>query len=277
MYLKHDQDMKILFVGTGNADVLARQFRYYGVNAYVLAPPRWFSNPFNYNAFDVVYGVYLMDFCSSFPFVELFRKKYVIHIIGSDAFRYANARSEWERIRKKLWDLILNHSDEVLFVTKKLKETMGLDGGKIIPIPIDTEKFREQDYRGEKRDILYYCPDPKIYRLDWILNYAKERPSETITILGYKGTVDLPNVKVIPFVSYNKMSLLYAKHRRLIRMTLQDGYPKMPYEALLCGLDVVWNGQKITKVPSEMLMENTVPKLILILEQVLDKNRYSSA
>jgi len=41
-----------------------------------------------------------------------------------------------------------------------------------------------------------------------------------------------------------------VEFRRLIE------YEKMPYEAVLCGLDVVWNGQKVTKVPEEMLMEN---------------------
>jgi len=269
--------MKILFVGTGNADVLAREFHYYGVDAYVSAPSKWLANPFVYRVFDIIYGVYLMDFCSSFPITKLLRKKYVIHIIGSDAFRYANANSKLELIRKKLWNLILSQSEEVFFVTIGVKEIMGFKEGKIIPIPIDTKKFKKQEYAGEKRDILYYCPDPKVYRLEWIVDYAKKHPDETITILGYKGRLNIPNVEIRSFISYDDMPSIYAKHRRLIRMTTHDGYPKMPYEALLCGLDVVWNGQKITSVPPEMLMENTVPRLISILKQISDKNLYNSA
>jgi len=264
--------MKVLFVGTGNASILANQFRYYGIDAHALLPSRLFSNPFHFTGLDVVYGVYLMDFCSSYPIVKWLKKKYVIHVIGSDAFRYERARRGLDRIRKKLWKLILNQSQEIFFVTRELKEAMGFKGGKIIPIPIDTEKFEKQEYKGEKRDILYYCPDPRIYRLDWILNYAEEHPNETITILGYKGVVSMPNVEIRSFIPYDDMPSLYAKHRRLIRMTIHDGYPKMPYEALLCGLDVMWNGQKITRVPSEMLMENTVPKLISVLKEVSDKN-----
>jgi len=259
---------KVLLVGTGNAFILARQFRYYGIDAHVLLPSRLFLNPFHYKGLDVVYGVYLMDFCGSFLAVKLLRKKYVIHVIGSDAFRYERARSGLERTRKRLWDLILSQSEEVFFVTRELKETMGFKKGKIIPIPVDTKIFKKQEYTGEKRDILYYCPDPRVFRLKWILDYAKKHPNETVTIVGYKGTVNMPNVEIIPSAPYDKMPLLYAKHRRLIRMTIHDGYPKMPYEALLCGLDVVWNCQKITRVPPEMLMENTTPKVISILRKI---------
>lgn len=259
--------MKISLVGTGNARILARQFRYYGTNAYALAPSRWLSNPLNFRGFDIIYGVYLMDFSNSFPAVELMRKKFVIHIIGSDAFRYVNAHGTRERARKKLWDLVLKRSEETFFVTKELKEIVEYKG-RIIPIPIDTRIFRKYDGSRKKRDILYYCPDPIVYRLEFILDYAKKNPDEAITIVG-RCSVNLPNVEVIPSVPYHEMPLLYSRHRRLIRMTIHDGYPKMPYEALLCGLDVLWNGDKITTVPPEMLMENTIPKLISILEDIV--------
>jgi hypothetical protein len=126
--------------------------------------------------------------------------------------------------------------------------------------------FQEISCNTDKRDVLYYCPNPEIYRLNWILNYAEEHPDETITILGHSSSINLPNVRVIPGVSYQQMPRLYGMHRRLIRMTTHDGYPKMPYEAILCGLNVVWNGEKVTKVPSEMLMENTIPRIVTLLE-----------
>jgi len=121
---------------------------------------------------------------------------------------------------------------------------------------------------GEKRDVLYYCPNPEVYRLDWILEYAMQHSDETVTIIGSPTTVDLPNVKVIPYAPYHEMPLLYNMHHRLIRMTTYNGCPKMPYEALLCDLEVIWNGQRIPKVANEMLMENTIPKLISILESL---------
>lgn len=256
--------MKILLVGTDNAKILAQQLQYYGINTNVL-PPSKTPNPFLLMKYSVIYGVYLMSLTRTTPFIKLLGKKSLIHIIGSDAFRYAKTK---ESIKKVLWKLTLNTCAKILYVTEELKQIMKTEKGKIIPIPIDTRMFKEQKYHGEKRGILYYCPDPETYRLEWILDYAKEHPKETVSILGYPNQIRRPNVKVVYSMPYHKMPELYCMHRRLIRMTTHDGYPKMPYEALLCGLEVSWNNQRITKIPAEMLMENTIPKLISIIENL---------
>jgi len=255
--------MKVLLLGTSNADILARQLRYYGVHAKAMPPPK-LPTLFPLRKFDIIYGIYLMSLTRHVPSIKLLRKKSLIHIIGSDAFRYATAHG----LKKDLWKLALETYDEVLYVTKELQQLIGLEKGKVVPIPIDTKIFKKLEYKEEKRDILYYCPKPKTYRLQWILQYAREHPNETITILSYLYSVNLPNVKVIPYWPYEKMPVLYSMHRRLIRMTTHEGYPKMPYEALLCGLEVIWNNQRTTEVPEEMLMEKTIPKLISILENL---------
>lgn len=256
--------MKILLVGTRNAKILAQQLQYYIINANVI-PPSKIPSPLLLKKYDIVYGIHLMSLTRTTPLIKLLNKKSLIHIIGSDAYKYTKTKKS---IKKILWKLTLNTCNEILYVTKELKQIMTTKKGKIISIPIDTRVFRKQKYHGEKRDILYYCPDPKIYRLEWILDYAKKNPSETITLLGYPYKIRLPNVKVIRFIPYHKMPQLYFMHRRLIRMTTHDGYPKMPYEALLCGLEVTWNNRSMTEVPEEMLMEKTIPKLISILENL---------
>ncbi|MFX0211212.1 MAG: hypothetical protein ACFFDT_34850 [Candidatus Hodarchaeota archaeon] len=43
----------------------------------------------------------------------------------------------------------------------------------------------------------------------------------------------------------------------------------MPYEALLCGCEVLYNDEKITEIPDFMLMENTIPKFISYFERLL--------
>jgi len=258
------KNMKILFVGTDNAKILAQQLQYYGINADVI-PPIKTPNPFLLRKYSIIYGIYLMSLTRTTPLIKLLNKKSLIHIIGSDAYRYAKTK---ESIKKMLWKLTLNTCSEILYVTKELKQIMKTKKGKIIPIPIDTRMFKKQKYHGEKRGILYYCPDPQIYRLEWILDYAKKHPKETISILGHPHQIRLPNVKVIRSMPYHEMPELYYMHRRLIRMTTHDGYPKMPYEALLCGLEVSWNNQRITKIPAEMLMEKTIPKLISIIENL---------
>jgi len=256
--------MKILLVGTDNAKILAQQLQYYKINSNAI-PPSKIPDPLLLRKYDIIYGIYLMSLTRTTPLIKILNKKSLIHIIGSDAYRYTKTKKS---IKKLLWKLTLNTCNEILYVTKELQQIMKIQKGKILPIPIDTKMFKKQEYHGEKRDILYYCPDPDTYRLEWILDYAKKHPNETITVLGYPYQVKLPNAKVIHFIPYRKMPQLYHMHRRVIRMTTHDGYPKMPYEALLCGSEVIWNNQRITEVPEEMLMEKTIPKLISILENL---------
>jgi len=110
------------------------------------------------------------------------------------------------------------------------------------------------------RDILYYCPsgevNERIYRLGWIVEYARDHPEEKITIIGNsshpaKYALNLPNVEVIPFVERSQMPALYRRHKTLIRMTIEDGLARMVHEAILSGLKVIYNGKEVTEVPPE--------------------------
>ncbi len=255
--------MKVFLTGSFNAEILARQLSYYGVETKVDLPPKVLAS-FNLRSFDVIYSVCFMRSIRLVLSSKFFRKNYVVHFIGSDALEYTSKRG----FGRKSSDVVLRLCDEVFYVTEELKQLVGLGRGRVIPIPVDTRMFRETGYHGEKRYVLYYCPNPEIYRSDWIAKYAVAHPDETITILGSPNLSGLSNVKVISHVPYRQMPKLYQMHRRLIRMTTHDGCPKMPYEALLCGLEVMWNGKRVTTVPKEMLMEDTVPRLISILESL---------
>jgi hypothetical protein len=88
------------------------------------------------------------------------------------------------------------------------------------------------------------------------LEYARVHPEKRITIIGNVShpatyTAHVPNVEVIPFVERSRMPGLYKRHKRLIRMTTEDGLPRMVHEALLCGLQVIFNGQIVEDVPKE--------------------------
>ncbi len=253
-------------MGNFNAEILARQLSYYGVETGVDLPPKVLAS-FSLRSFDIIYNVCFMRSIRLALSSKFFRKNYVVHFIGSDAVEYAGKRG----FERKSLDIVLRLCDEVFYVTEELKQFVGLGRGKVIPLPVDTRMFRETKNRGEKRDVLYYCPHPEIYRFDWIAKYAVDHPDETITILGSPNLSGLPNVKVISRMSYNQMPDFYRMHRRLIRMTTHDGCPKMPYEALLCGLEVMWNGQRVTAVPKEMLMKNTIPRLISILQSLISR------
>lgn len=253
------RERKVLVVGAGspNADMVAEVLNSYGIEAewtdQVRAP-----NPLLIRKFDAVYGIYLQT-CSRYILIaKILGKKTIVHFVGSDAYWVARERSIW---RRAYWKLILRLSDVVLYVSPHL-EKLTRRRGLVLPFPIATEAFRHSDVLrvSPERDILYYCPsgsaNERIYRLSWIVEYAKAHPEEKITIIGNvahpaKYDLGIPNVKVIPYVDRSKMPLLYKSHSRLIRMTTEDGLPRMTHEALLCGLKVTFNGQEVKDVPKE--------------------------
>jgi hypothetical protein len=210
------------------------------------------------NKHDIIYGIYLQS-CSRYILAaRILGKKTILHFVGSDAYWYSRERSPWRYI---YWRIILHATNLILYVSPHLKQLVG-SPGIVLPLPIDVEQFKKQELRNimPERDILYYCPsgevNEKIYRLDWALEYASSHPEETITIIGNQShpahyQIELPNVQVIPFVLPGEMPTLYRRHRRLVRMTSEDGLPQMLHEAILAGLEVVHNGAIIRESPPE--------------------------
>ena len=250
---------RILVVGTGspNADMVAEALKSNGLQAEWTDKVR-FPNPFSLREFDLIYGIYLQT-CRRYIVVgKLLGKKTLIHFVGSDAYRMARERFILRRLH---WQFVLRLTDFVLYVSPHLQSFVKRPGF-VLPFPIAMSEFQAQDLKRIQpdRDILYYCPggalNAEIYRLSWITDYAKEHPNEKITILGSihypaKYRIDLPNVIVVPYVDRKDMPNFYRRHRRLIRMTTEDGLPRMLHEALLCGLEVVFNGKEIQDVPPE--------------------------
>jgi glycosyltransferase involved in cell wall biosynthesis len=159
------------------------------------------------------------------------------------------------------WRFVLNHTDLIFYVSPHLEELVGRKG-VVLPFPIPTEAFRAARLTPATpdRDVLYYCPsgeaNENIYRLSWIVDYAREHLNEKITIIGNSShpanyQLSLPNVEIIQYVERSQMPALYKRHKMLIRMTTEDGLARMVHEALLCGLKVIYNGKEMTEVPPE--------------------------
>jgi hypothetical protein len=248
---------RILVVGAGspNADLVAEVLRNNGMNAEWTDKIRN-PNPFFIRRFDLVYGIYLQS-CARFILVaKMLRKKTIVHFVGSDAYWLHREQSS---LRRFFWSIVLYLNDLVFYVSPHLEKLVG-HPGSILPFPIQKAQFTKLPNSQPDRDVLYYCPsgakNQAIYRLDWILQYAKEHPDEKITIVGSINhpanfTIALPNIEVVPNVARSEMPRFYQRHRALIRMTTEDGLPRMVHEALLCGLTVTFNGQPITDVPIE--------------------------
>jgi hypothetical protein len=217
-----------------------------------------FPNPFFICKFDLVYGIYLQT-CSRYIIsAKLLGKKTIVHFVGSDAYWMAREKSLW---RQFYWKAVLHLTDLVLFVSPHLQNFVHRKG-YVLPFPIAANEFRSPELRAinPDRDVLYYCPsgerNAEIYRLDWITEYARQHPHEKITLIGnithpanYK--LGLSNVEIVPFVERSQMPRFYRRHRKLIRVTSEDGLPRMLSEALMSGLEVEFNGETIKVIPRE--------------------------
>jgi hypothetical protein len=250
---------RVLVVGAGspNADFVAHVLEENGFVASWTDKLK-FPDPLLLRKFSVVYGIYLQS-CSRYILIgRLLGKRTIIHFVGSDAYWFAREKSLWRRL---YWRITMRATDLVFYVSPHLMQFVPRPG-IVLPFPIDANEFKSPDIQKIKpeRDVLYYCPsgeiNERIYRLSWIVEYARSHPDEKITVIGSKAhpanyRIPIPNVDVVPFVAQSEMPALYRRHRRLIRMTLEDGLPRMPHEALLSGIEVVYNGEQVTEVPSE--------------------------
>jgi hypothetical protein len=250
---------RILVVGAGspNADMVAEALNSNGFRAEWTDKIR-FPNLYSLRDFDLVYGIYLQT-CSRYIIAaKLLGKKTIIHFVGSDAYWFARERSIWRRV---YWRTVMYLTDVTLYVSQHLQTFVNRDG-YLLPFPIASSEFQTSELRSilPDRDVLYYCPggarNAEIYRLEWITEYARQHPDEKITIIGNithpaEYRVSYPNVEVVPFLGRAEMPAFYRRHRKLIRMTTEDGLPRMLSEALLCGLEVNYNGEKIETIPKE--------------------------
>jgi len=232
--------MRVLLIGSKNAEILSRMLGYYGVDAEVVRRPPVFDSSY-YDDFDA--SVFVGLFGRRYKLILLLRTidNCFIYLVGSDVYQLMDSMFK---------GLFLK--DQIIYVSEDLREILDIDG-EVIPIPVDTKLFRPIPEIKRDRDLLYYNPGRPVYRPDWIKQYIQDHPEEEVTVLD--GSTP-----------YTEMPRVYNQHKRLIRMTTHDGVPKMPYEALLCGCKVYYNGEEVTEVPDAMLMEKSIPRLIKVLQ-----------
>lgn len=157
--------------------------------------------------------------------------------------------SDWynSKIGKKaLKSMLCVFPSHLMYASQQLQEDVGLPG-TYLPVPVNTRHFYPRPVPRDK-DTLYYCPNDEIY--------MRSLAPEGATILD--GSTP-----------YEDMPFIYSRHKRYVRNTTHDANPKMPYEALLCGCDVWWNGRQVTQVPDEMLPQNAIPKWIKYFTEVI--------
>ena len=254
--------MKINIIGEprsiGMPAHLAELLWRYGHQAYL--------NSLNYDYFDVnmVLGLWYLR-------PEILHHNNLIYGCGSDV--WANPR---------LASLLpyLEQADLMLYGHPDMPTKTGVPG-TYWQLPADTQKFRKSKPNEIPpkitRDTLIYMPNPVTYNISKVLQYIVEHPQEKITLIG-AGFQDIwmadlpPNLLTIRWMPYNLMRNLYLQHHTLRKWLTHKATPtgKMEIEALLCGLKAYLNDKQITEPPKQMLDYNAIPKLLEMIQDVVD-------
>ncbi|MCC7302167.1 MAG: glycosyltransferase family 4 protein [Bacteroidia bacterium] len=75
--------------------------------------------------------------------------------------------------------------------------------------------------------------------IDLYFSMARKFPHCTFTLVGNKEGMNYPglpeNVKILPFVEYDKLPEVYSSHEFYYQVSMCEGFPSAPCEAMLCG------------------------------------------
>ena len=211
-----------------------------------------------------VYVSFFAGYSSFLPgiFAKLFGKPHLIILGGTDccsfpSFNYGN-------FNKKLLGLFTGASlksathfapvDLSLIESENVyvKEVFPKQGYKIfcpkakapftvINIGYDSEKF--------------YCSKPKIKNsfltmaqmnwpnysrkgIDLFFEMAKRFPECTFTLVGHKPEMKFENtpsnISLVEFIPYEKLRDVYSEHEFYLQLSIMEGFPSAPCEAMLC-------------------------------------------
>jgi len=151
--------------------------------------------------------------------------------------------SNWHRsiIGKRLHRIMLWLSGfHIMYASEELKKDIDLKG-EVHVNPVNEDHFYPRDVSRSK-DVCYYVRDG-------LASYRPELMPVGATVID--GTVP-----------YEEMPILLSQHKKYVRNILHNASPKLPYEALLCGCEVVVNDEKLTTVPEYMLTSYQAPRWI---------------
>lgn len=144
-------------------------------------------------------------------------------------------------------------SIHVIYCDATLKEGVGIEGA-LLHSPVNENMFYNMKKKERIIDALVYvAKNEKLF----CMNKAQQLKKVYSKVMIIRG--DVP---------YNEMPSLYNNSKRYYRNVLNDASPKSIYEALICGCEVIYNGDKITEIPKHMLSSHEMPKWFIYIEEV---------
>ena len=112
----------------------------------------------------------------------------------------------------------------------------------VIQIGYDERKFFCNETKKPKSFLTVgQMNSANFYRkgIDLIFQLASHFPDCTFTIVGHSDNMEYPfpvppNVHLIKFVPYDKLREIYAVHEFYLQLSIMEGFPSAPCEAMLC-------------------------------------------
>lgn len=111
----------------------------------------------------------------------------------------------------------------------------------VIPYGYDPNQFKSQGNKKHDHFLTVGMLSPSNVKrkgVDLILELARVKPNCRFTVLGYHPSVhlsDVPsNVELLRSVPYDSLPEFYSKHTYYLQLSMWEGFPSAPCEAMLC-------------------------------------------
>lgn len=165
------------------------------------------------------------------------RKKIITHWIGTDVLNYKNT---W--FNRKFFNSINIHLCNDLNLKKELKDLqISAETLTIIPNTMDLSLPSMPDEHA----VLVYLPKgkEKFYGYDTVKQLSNIYTNINFYIVANddKTLFTENNVKVLGYLSFDEMAVLYKDISIILRITYHDSISQMIIEGMYKGKEVIWN------------------------------------
>lgn len=235
---------KVLLVGSTQTKHIAKLFENNGVSCVDLNQINrlnWIVRKINYIILlfksDIVYcvgGIIKHNWVTMLA--KLFRKKLIIHWIGTDVLLASQIIQKGKRIPK--CNIQIAGSD---MLVKELKQ-IGIEACQIPIVPFKNEFVLQE--MPKKHSVLVYLPEGReeFYGSKILLYLAEKEPNIFFHIVANKGVEYMKRENIIfhGFLGVEEMKKLYEEISILFRYPKHDGLSMMVIEALGYGKHVLY-------------------------------------
>jgi len=211
-----------------------------------------------------VYISFFAGYSSFLPalFARISGKPNLIILGGTDccaypSFRYGNFQKKvlgWFTCQSLKWSDHLLPVDESLvhYIHSYTDDDPREQGYKVfcsetkaphttIPIGYDAEVFFRSENKIPKSFLTVAQMDKSAFirkGIDLIFEMARRFPDCTFTLVGHNPKIEFPpvpkNISLVGRVTYEELQHYYASHQFYFQLSVMEGFPSAPCEAMLC-------------------------------------------